>query len=757
MVKHPDYDIDFKPAIARYDWDQTYDVLEFVYLPQGFHRLGFYGIPAFELMAIERYTPYNYLWADQYSDKLFNFLKTFNFSPHNSIDNRYLKDETGIHIFYIDSNLTNYKGEWLPNTSYTPKDIVKLYGRYYVARSIFDYTLSPDKDFHDSWRLLIYRDTSWYSPSVKAGHVVPYFDADFNENLYVALTDNSYEFLPENESYWLPVGLKITAFEYSGSKYSKLAEYKAKFVKGEYILTGLNNEGREEDVLEQNVDIDAVISQFYYKFVVEKDDTEIDINKILVKNNICANSIIISKKNSANEWEEYNPTFTSNKPLFLFFSDFDFYFTSIKQELLSYFSNTFSTYSSNSFNSFFVLKYNDNWNGSFTEATHNQLLIPYEFNLHGYIKKVTIDTLGDNGNITKLEKNITVEYDTFPNYMVDFCYLQRANNNKWETGLIYSDLGIIPSVKIPSVESDTVRLTNLLYTNNKLLEENKALYKDNPRYVGNFRSTKYSGHYSLDQLESFGYFKPIGYYLLNYAESDDQVMKFLEDSYLPDLNQYRLDLYNDWYYALPTLDRPSYDPPDDITWENFQIYILDNFGYGDYNLGFFSYHDYPYTFDGGNTVSAYYSLETVSPFTSVAQYVRPLSVRRLLGLDDFFREDYNLSRNLVWIQRGYTPFIYNYGKKVINEVSGKSVKGVFDWGFYDKLENLITNIEYDFYGNYEIKPQISTEVVLLNASEFTEYANIVHISQENFLNYLLQLKEEWEEEDQRIYEEEQNA
>lgn len=36
-MKHPDYpDIDFKPAIARYDWDQTYDVLEFVYLPQGF-------------------------------------------------------------------------------------------------------------------------------------------------------------------------------------------------------------------------------------------------------------------------------------------------------------------------------------------------------------------------------------------------------------------------------------------------------------------------------------------------------------------------------------------------------------------------------------------------------------------------------------------------------------------------------------------------------------------------------------------------
>jgi len=82
---HPDYDIDFKPAIARYDWHQTYDVLEFVHLPQGFSNLmGMVGIPCYELMAIDRYTPYNYLWAEQYSDYVYSFLKQFNFSPYSS-------------------------------------------------------------------------------------------------------------------------------------------------------------------------------------------------------------------------------------------------------------------------------------------------------------------------------------------------------------------------------------------------------------------------------------------------------------------------------------------------------------------------------------------------------------------------------------------------------------------------------------------------------------------------------------------------
>lgn len=94
MVLHPDFNIanghhsnvEFKPAIARYDWHQTYDVLEFVYLPQGFDLLiNSCGIPAFERIVIDRFTPDLYLWANNYSDKLFNFLKSYNFSPYSNI------------------------------------------------------------------------------------------------------------------------------------------------------------------------------------------------------------------------------------------------------------------------------------------------------------------------------------------------------------------------------------------------------------------------------------------------------------------------------------------------------------------------------------------------------------------------------------------------------------------------------------------------------------------------------------------------
>jgi len=109
-MKHPDYDIEFKPAVARYDWDQTYDVMEFTYLPQGFNELiDIVGIPAFELMAVDRFTPENYPWAEDYSTKLYEFLKAFNFSPNNNIYPRRLKTLRGKDYFdtedYIEGEL----------------------------------------------------------------------------------------------------------------------------------------------------------------------------------------------------------------------------------------------------------------------------------------------------------------------------------------------------------------------------------------------------------------------------------------------------------------------------------------------------------------------------------------------------------------------------------------------------------------------------------------------------------------------------
>jgi len=133
-MKHPDYDIEFKPAIARYDWDQTYDVLEFVHLPQGFSGLmDMVNIPCYELMAIDRYTPYDYLWAEEYSDYVYNFLKQFNFSPHNSIQQRALQDESGQSIKDENNNFIivpkfEFTGDKYSKTAEYPVTLTK--GKY---------------------------------------------------------------------------------------------------------------------------------------------------------------------------------------------------------------------------------------------------------------------------------------------------------------------------------------------------------------------------------------------------------------------------------------------------------------------------------------------------------------------------------------------------------------------------------------------------------------------------------------------------
>ena len=141
-MRHPDYPhIDFKPAIARFDWDQTYDVLEFVYLPQGFSQLmDLCGIPAFELMAIDRFTPYRYRWADQYSDVVYEFLKTFNFSPHNSINERLLRDESGEAILDENDNSITVPKFELSNTQvydYAPILANFTEGKYQVTGLIY--------------------------------------------------------------------------------------------------------------------------------------------------------------------------------------------------------------------------------------------------------------------------------------------------------------------------------------------------------------------------------------------------------------------------------------------------------------------------------------------------------------------------------------------------------------------------------------------------------------------------------------------
>lgn len=98
-MQHPDYPIEFKPAIATYDWDQTYDILGFSYLPEGFNLLMVLcNIPAYETLAIDRFTPYDYRWAINYSDHLYTFASYFNYCPNNSISRRKAIDIDNIEI-----------------------------------------------------------------------------------------------------------------------------------------------------------------------------------------------------------------------------------------------------------------------------------------------------------------------------------------------------------------------------------------------------------------------------------------------------------------------------------------------------------------------------------------------------------------------------------------------------------------------------------------------------------------------------------
>lgn len=90
-MQHPDYpDIEFKPEIAEHDWDQTYDRLQFYYLPG---NLAFVGreiaIPSYNSIFIDRFSPSFYPWAENYSTKLFNFLRDFNYSSFTALPSNY--------------------------------------------------------------------------------------------------------------------------------------------------------------------------------------------------------------------------------------------------------------------------------------------------------------------------------------------------------------------------------------------------------------------------------------------------------------------------------------------------------------------------------------------------------------------------------------------------------------------------------------------------------------------------------------------
>src|SRR5574343_178962 len=77
-IKHPDYpDIDFKPALALLDWDQTYDLAAFRYK----FDTNYLDLPLItsNLYLCDRYTPDNIPWAENWGLLVFELNKRLNY------------------------------------------------------------------------------------------------------------------------------------------------------------------------------------------------------------------------------------------------------------------------------------------------------------------------------------------------------------------------------------------------------------------------------------------------------------------------------------------------------------------------------------------------------------------------------------------------------------------------------------------------------------------------------------------------------
>lgn len=365
-MKHPDYpDIDFKPAIARYDWDQTYDLLEFTHLPVGFGILNNYNIPSSPTIAIDRFTPYNYRWAENYSDFIYDFFHAFNYSPYNSIIERILTDEE----------------TWIRGVTMLPG---------------FNYELS------------VYNVNDVYNVDLPKG-----------KYQITMLIDNGFQFGLIKDV--LTINQVCYYFE---------------------LLTP------------QTIDINTIIKHY----------TQLDIHGDYYSDEplrFCANSIVVSAFKDQ-EWIEYP---LANLPNFLLYSDIAIYFDSIKQALFTYFTEINTNYG--------VI---DNRYGKDTVV------------LQGCLNKkteVTIDRFEVKLNSINL-KNI------FPPHYTNFCFLQRANNDKWGLGSTYPDLGMTP-INNPSI----ISIDNSAFNDDIHKYVSYSLNRDFLSFISS-EGVIYDGTYSVD-------------------------------------------------------------------------------------------------------------------------------------------------------------------------------------------------------------------------------------------------------------------
>lgn len=149
MANHPEYlDIEFKPSIAQFDWDQTYDVMGFPYIFSSAENLmKSLNLPVvgggFALL-IDRFTPFLYPWADEYSTKYYNFLKKFNFTPLNSIGQRIIRKNLTQEILAVIPPF-NYDGDIYDKNAEYLIDLEK--GKYcltFLVSHPFSLTMGTD-------------------------------------------------------------------------------------------------------------------------------------------------------------------------------------------------------------------------------------------------------------------------------------------------------------------------------------------------------------------------------------------------------------------------------------------------------------------------------------------------------------------------------------------------------------------------------------------------------------------------------------
>lgn len=530
-MQHPDYpNIEFKPAIARYDWDQTYDVMEFSNLSLGLINtlLNNRGIPAEQVLAIDRYTPDSYAWADQYSIKLFNFLKNFN--QYGSYHTEVVKFYPTNHSRFLNPVDKTQDFSWLNGTSFNINypsivegDIICV---YFGGKNIRFYEAIQDNP--PSTLSVRPQDTYW---------VNSWLEINLNHPR-VVIQDNN--ILLDGEI----IGFYQPTLELENSKYSENVVIPVSLTKGTYCLTGLINEG----YLEGLSDWIMTINKATRIFTLEEDSV-VNFSSIInswIKSEqvygdntpqFCSNSLVLSKQNSNGEFSvlDFETPIT-----FLKYSDLDQNLLDIQQGIVGYEQLRINEITAN-----LPKGYSGEWFNGSPSNTFGRLHpravahcfcsfdYSYKYDLllhpHQYLKQLTFN-YGYLGSTTRLDirelgdrddangfyyfdyrgtitltcpyiENEIFTYDVVPEWWKTRYRLSIANNNKWFADVQqFSDIGWF-SEKYDSLKNGiTLPLKDILQ-DSELLEDSQFL-DDSSNILADNSSIEALDHYQINSLNA---------------------------------------------------------------------------------------------------------------------------------------------------------------------------------------------------------------------------------------------------------------